>query len=183
MQIQKLKIQGLVKIECRVFGDERGFFTERFKKDWADELGLPEFVQENYSRSAYGVIRGLHYQFTPPQGKLVTCTRGRLLDVATDIRKGSPTYGQTEAVVLDGALPAWFWIPAGFAHGFQVLSEEGADLLYKTSAVYSAAGEGSIHWADADLKVPWVTQGTSPLLSGKDQQAQSFKEYSLKPVF
>lgn len=135
MKTQRFGIPELMLIEVPRFGDACGFFTERFKDDVFKKMGVEvNFLKDNYSRSAYGVLRGLHFQYDRPQSKLVTCTRGRIFDVAVDIRKNSKTFGQTRTTILDGARPSWFWVPAGFAHGFAVLSDEGADLWYKVDA-------------------------------------------------
>ena len=180
--VKKFSVQGPVLIDVKKFQDDRGFFAERYKKNWLLDLGLDiDFVQDNFSRSAAQVLRGLHFQFDRPQGKLVTCLRGKIFDVAVDIRKDSPTLGQSVSVELDGDNPQWFWIPAGFAHGFAVLSDDGADLLYKVDNYYNGKGEGAIHWNDADLKITWPIQ--KPLLSPKDEAAGSFKSYLLAPKF
>lgn len=155
MEVQKFNIEGLLLIKPTRFHDERGFFTERFRIDKMTELGLPPFVQENFSRSNYAVTRGLHYQVNPGQGKLVSCTRGHIFDVAVDIRKGSPTFGQHVAVELKGDEPMWFWVPAGFAHGFQVLSQEGADLWYKVDQYRNPEGERVLRWDDRELLIDW----------------------------
>jgi dTDP-4-dehydrorhamnose 3,5-epimerase len=182
MQVENLGLEGVKLITCKKLGDDRGFFCERYREDSFQEAGLLDrFVQENFSRSQYQVLRGLHYQFDRPQGKLVTCLRGRIFDVALDIRASSKTFGQHVVVELDGMNPQWLWVPAGFAHGFYVMSSEGADLLYKVTEYYNPAGESGIHWQDPNINVAWPT--SSPLLSVKDTQQKTFHEYSKKPVF
>ncbi|MGZ3769132.1 MAG: dTDP-4-dehydrorhamnose 3,5-epimerase [Bdellovibrio sp.] len=185
MNIQKFEIPDLMLIEVPRFGDSRGFFTERFKKDEYKKAGIEaDFVQDNYSRSAFGVLRGLHFQYDQPQAKLITCTRGRIFDVAVDIRKKSKTFGKVITVVLDGAQPSWFWIPAGFAHGFAVISDDGADLWYKVDALYNPQGEGAIHWNDPELNIQWPKEILSTLsLSGRDQRAASFADYKNNSKF
>lgn len=185
MNIHRFEIPELMLIEVPRFGDARGFFTERFKKDEYKAAGIEaDFIQDNYSRSAFGVLRGLHFQYSKPQGKLITCTRGRIFDVAVDIRKDSKTFGQAVTTILDGAKPSWFWIPAGFAHGFAVLSDEGADLWYKVDALYNPEGEGAILWSDAELNIQWPKEILDSIsLSGRDQQAASFAEYKAHPKF
>ncbi len=176
MKIEEFKISGLKLITPRVFQDERGFFCERFNLQQFKDLQIPtNYIQDNFSRSKKDVLRGLHYQNNPSQMKLVTCLRGKVLDVALDIRKDSPTYGHHQAVVLDGEIPQWFLIPAGFAHGFLVLSEEPADFYYKVDNYYNPFGEGSILWNDPDLGINW--QNSSPLVNGKDQKAHTWKSF------
>jgi dTDP-4-dehydrorhamnose 3,5-epimerase len=190
--VTSFSIQGPLRITPPVFGDDRGFFTERFRLQEFSEMGIPAMVQENYSRSQANVLRGLHYQFDQPQGKLVTATRGKILDVAVDIRVQSPTFGQHLSVILDGAKPEWFWIPPGFAHGFLVISDEGADVLYKVNNVYNPAGEGAIRWDDSNLGIDWLdslgggaTVGPqkSPVLSAKDLVAPAWEDYKKAPRF
>lgn len=160
--------------------DERGFFVERYHRARFAEAGLPtDFQQDNHSRSVPGTLRGLHYQHTPPQGKLVGVTRGRVLDVAVDIRPSSPTYGKYHAVELTGDNGLLFWIPAGFAHGFCVLGDEPADMLYKVSGLYSAGGEGGIAYNDPHLNIDWPLK--NPLVSARDKAQQSFASYRAAP--
>lgn len=179
--VQSFFIQGPLLITPKIFRDERGFFTERYRSAEFQELGISESVQENYSQSQARVLRGLHYQFNKPQSKMVTATRGKILDIAVDLRRSSKTLGQHIAVELDGSLPQWFFIPAGFAHGFCVISDEGADVLYKIDQIYNASGEASLRWDDSDLKIRWPIQ--KPLLSTKDQIAPSFSDYLRNPHF
>ena len=181
MNVDTISIEGLQLITLKCFGDDRGFFTERFRESFLKEFHLPPLIQDNFSRSSYGVLRGLHFQVNPTQGKLVTCMNGTIWDVAVDIRKGSPTYGQHVHVTLDGNKPQWFWIPAGFAHGFCVLSQQGADVMYKVDNYYSPKGDGGILWNDPTLKIEWPIQ--IPNLSAKDQILPSFEQYSQKPLF
>ena len=170
MNILKTKLQDCVIIEPRVFGDERGFFLETFQADRYAELAgidLP-FVQDNHSRSSKGVLRGLHFQKTKPQGKLVRVVKGEVFDVAVDIRQESPTFGQWESVILSEENKTQFWVPPGFAHGFIVLSNT-ADFEYKCTDYYDPSDEGSILWNDPDLDIPWPI--VSPILSNKDAGA------------
>jgi dTDP-4-dehydrorhamnose 3,5-epimerase len=170
MNVIKTKLKDCVIIEPKVFGDERGFFLETFQADrYADLAGiiLP-FVQDNHSRSSKGVLRGLHFQKTKPQGKLVRVVRGEVYDVAVDIRSDSPTYGQWEAVILSEENKTQFWVPPGFAHGFVVLSET-ADFEYKCTDYYDPSDEGSLLWNDPDLNIPWPID--NPKLSEKDANA------------
>lgn len=174
MEVQKFDIEGPLLIKLKTFHDNRGFFVERFNLAKFKELGLPtNFVQDNFSKSSYGVLRGLHYQFNPPQGKLVSCTRGEIFDVAVDVRKKSPTFGKHISVILDGDDPAWFWVPAGFAHGFCVTSKEGADVFYKVDNLWNGAGEGSIMWNDPHLAIKWPLE--NPIMSEKDKECRSFE--------
>jgi dTDP-4-dehydrorhamnose 3,5-epimerase len=170
MNLIKTKLKDCVIIEPKVFGDERGFFLETFQVDrYADLAGISlPFVQDNHSRSSRGVLRGLHFQKTKPQGKLVRVVRGEVYDVAVDIRSGSPTYGQWEAVILSEENKTQFWVPPGFAHGFVVLSET-ADFEYKCTDYYDPSDEGSLLWNDPDLNIPWPID--NPKLSEKDSNA------------
>jgi dTDP-4-dehydrorhamnose 3,5-epimerase len=163
-------------LEPKVFGDSRGFFFESFNtKDFADATGLNvNFVQDNHSKSAKGVLRGLHYQLQQAQGKLVRVTQGSVFDVAVDIRKSSPTFGKWVGCELSDTNHRQFWVPAGFAHGFVVLSES-ADFLYKTTDHYAPAHERCIAWNDPSIGIIWP-QGTTPSLSAKDQQGVNLNE-------
>lgn len=161
-------------IEPRVFGDDRGYFMETFHESVFRDLGLPtEWVQDNHSHSRYGVIRGLHYQLENPQGKLVRCTRGRILDVAVDIRRDSPTFGRWTAVELSEANKRMLYIPPKFAHGFSVLSEE-ADVLYKCTTLWHQPSDRSLIWNDPDLNIDW--QVTEPSVSPKDAIAPRLRD-------
>ncbi len=180
--MKKPTLAGLQLIELKIFGDDRGYFMERYQKERFQALGLPgEFIQDNLSRSKPGVIRGLHYQNNPAQGKLVGAIRGAIWDVVVDIRKNSPTYGKWEAFELSDTNGHLLWIPGGFAHGFCVLGNEPADVMYKVDAPYSPKTEGGILWSDAELKIEWPV--SNPIVSGKDQVLQTFQTYSLTPVF
>ncbi|MHB1375295.1 MAG: dTDP-4-dehydrorhamnose 3,5-epimerase [Thauera sp.] len=158
-------------LEPKVFGDARGFFLESWNAHSFRELtGLDvDFVQDNHSRSARGVLRGLHYQLQQPQGKLVRVVRGRVFDVAVDVRRASPRFGQWVGVELGEDDHRQLWIPPGFAHGFLVLSES-ADFLYKTTDYYAPQHERCIAWNDPQIGIDWPLQGAAPLLSGKDAQ-------------
>jgi dTDP-4-dehydrorhamnose 3,5-epimerase len=174
-------MEGLVLVELEIYGDERGFFAERFQAERFREHGLPtEFVQDNHSRSAPGVLRGLHYQHTPAQGKLMGVTRGRVWDVAVDIRPESPTYGRSVGMELSDMNGRMLWIPPGFAHGFCVIGDETADVLYKVDSLYNPGGEGGIAWSDPDLAVAWPV--AQPTVSARDQQLPSFAEYRAHPI-
>ncbi|QOF79238.1 dTDP-4-dehydrorhamnose 3,5-epimerase [Variovorax sp. 38R] len=180
MKATPTAIPEVLIIEPKVFGDARGFFFESFNQAAFDAaVGKHvSFVQDNHSRSAKGVLRGLHYQIQQPQGKLVRVTRGTVYDVAVDIRKSSPTFGQWVGVELNEQNQKQFWVPAGFAHGFLVLSES-ADFLYKTTEYYAPSHEKCIVWNDSDLNIQWPVAGLDPLLSQKDQQGSSFSEAAL----
>ncbi len=171
MKISHSKLKGCVIIEPRVFGDDRGFFLETFQAArYKQEAGIDlPFVQDNHSRSARGVLRGLHFQKTKPQGKLVRVVRGEVYDVAVDIRKGSATFGEWEGVILSEDNKKQFWVPPGFAHGFVVLSAT-ADFEYKCTDYYDPSDEGSILWSDPDLNIPWPI--ANPVLSTKDESAK-----------
>ena len=170
MNVIKTKLDGCVIIEPKVFGDERGFFLETFQAErYSSEAGITlPFVQDNHSRSSKSVLRGLHFQKTKPQGKLVRVVRGQVYDVAVDIRKGSPTYGQWEGLILSEENKTQLWVPPGFAHGFVVLSDT-ADFEYKCTDYYDPSDEGSILWNDSDLDIPWPID--NPILSNKDASA------------
>lgn len=181
LQIETFPISGLKLVTLKSFPDARGFFVERYKRSAFQEAGLPvDFVQDNFSRSGEKVLRGLHYQWDLPQGKLVTCTNGRIFDVAVDVRAGSPTFGQSVTVELDSEKPQWFWIPAGFAHGFSVLSA-GADVLYKCTSEYNGKCESGIIWSDPRLKIQWPY--TNPVVSPKDAEMQTLAQYEQNPKF
>jgi dTDP-4-dehydrorhamnose 3,5-epimerase len=164
-----------VIIEPEVFGDERGFFLETFHTSrYADLAGISlPFVQDNYSRSAKGVLRGLHFQKTKPQGKLISVVRGEVYDVAVDIRKGSSAFGQWVGVILSEENKKQLWVPPGFAHGFVVLSEI-ADFEYKCTDYYDPSDEGSILWNDPDLAIVWPVE--NPILSDKDLNANKLAD-------
>ncbi len=163
-------------IEPRAFGDDRGFFFESYQQERypAQGMTLP-FVQDNFSRSTQGVLRGLHYQLEKPQGKLVGVTRGTVVDVAVDIRYGSPHFGQSVSVVLDDVHHRQLYIPPGFAHGFYVLSET-ADFYYKCTDYYHAASERGVLWSDHELGIQWSLSAPEPLLAPKDKLYPCLKD-------
>jgi len=170
MKVTATALSGVLIIEPRVFGDERGFFFESFnQKAFRQATGVDvNFVQDNHSRSARGVLRGLHYQIEQPQGKLVRVVRGAVFDVAVDLRKSSPTFGQWLGLELTEENKRQLWIPAGFAHGFMTLSKS-ADFLYKTSDYYAPQFERCIAWDDPDLAIDWPLNDSQPLISVKDR--------------
>ena len=174
MKATKTSIADVLVIEPRVFGDERGFFFESFNENVFKELtGVDvHFVQDNHSRSAKNVLRGLHYQIKQAQGKLVRVTEGEVLDVAVDIRNASPTFGQWHSERLSAENKKQLWVPAGFAHGFVVLSDY-AEFLYKTTDYYAPENERCIAWNDVDLNIDWQING-EPDLSDKDKQGAAF---------
>lgn len=177
MNIIKTAIPDVLIFEPKVFGDERGFFFESFNhKLFEEAVGYPvTFVQDNHSKSSKGVLRGLHYQLQPhAQGKLVRCVAGEVFDVAVDIRKRSPTFGQWVGVHLTGENKRQLWIPEGFAHGFVTLSDT-AEFLYKTTNYYCVASDRGIAWNDEQLAVAWPIEGINLTLSDKDQKQPCFK--------
>jgi dTDP-4-dehydrorhamnose 3,5-epimerase len=186
MKIIPTAIPDVLILEPKVFGDERGFFYESFnQQQFAAHTGLnPQFVQDNHSRSARHVLRGLHYQIQQAQGKLVRVTTGAVYDVAVDIRQDSPTFGQWVGVTLSAENKRQLWLPPGMAHGFLVLSEF-ADFLYKTTDYYAPQYDRCILWNDPDLAIDWPLQGAQPILSHKDQAgcrlktAELFTDHSL----
>ena len=168
-------LPGVFTLEPRVFGDERGFFFESYNRRIMAEVGiLEEFVQDNHSCSSRNVLRGLHYQLKHPQGKLVRVVDGEILDVAVDMRRSSPTFGRWEAVRLSGENKRMLWIPAGFAHGFRVLSEK-AHVLYKATDFYSPEHERTLAWNDPQLKINWELDG-EPIVSAKDRRGVAFHD-------
>ncbi|RSZ33447.1 dTDP-4-dehydrorhamnose 3,5-epimerase [Variovorax beijingensis] len=177
MKATPTAIPEVLIIEPKVFGDARGFFYESFNGKAFDEaVGRHvEFVQDNHSRSAKGVLRGLHYQIQQPQGKLVRVVRGAVFDVAVDIRKSSPTFGKWVGVELSEDNHRQLWVPEGFAHGFLVLSET-AEFLYKTTDYYAPAHERSIVWSDATIGIEWPDAGMGPVLSAKDELGVSLSQ-------
>jgi len=166
---ERLKPEGLVLVRPKVFNDGRGFFVETYKRSDFEKAGITaDFVQDNHSRSAKGVLRGLHYQKgAHAQGKLVRCSSGRILDVAVDIRKNSPTLGKWASVELSSAEAQMLYVPPGFAHGFLVLSEL-AEVIYKCTKEYAPAAEAGIRWDDPALGIPWPEE--NPLVSEKDKK-------------
>lgn len=176
MKVTRFAIEGPIAIEPRVFGDARGFFMESWSRRAFAEIGVDcDFVQDNHSRSARGVLRGLHFQDPMAQGKLVRVTRGRAWDVAVDIRRASPTYGQWAAVELSAEAHNLFWVPPGFAHGFLSL-EEGTDFLYKCTQYYAPEHEQAIRWDDPDLAIAWPLADITPQVSTKDEAALAFRD-------
>lgn len=175
MRVIAADIPDVLIIEPRVFGDERGFFYESFnQKIWEKETGLRTmFVQDNHSRSTRNVLRGLHYQISQSQGKLVRVIAGKVFDVAVDIRKSSPTFGKWVGFALSAENKLIMWIPEGFAHGFLVLSDV-ADFLYKTTDYWMPEYERTIIWNDPDLSIKWPLRG-HPVLSSKDSDGLAFK--------
>jgi dTDP-4-dehydrorhamnose 3,5-epimerase len=168
------KLDGVVLIEPVVHGDERGFMLESYARGEWGELGVDvDFVQHNHSRSSKGTLRGIHFQTAPGQAKLVRCARGAIIDVAVDLRRESPTYGEWEAHVLDDSTHRQLFVPVGFGHGFAVLSEV-ADVCYQVSSLYDPATEAGIAWDDPDVGVDW--QVSEPLLSERDKKAPTLSE-------
>ena len=182
MQAVQTAIPDLLIIEPRVFGDARGFFFESFNQKEFEQLTgrAHTFVQDNHSRSARHVLRGMHYQIKQPQGKLVRVVAGEVFDVAVDIRRSSPTFGQWVGSILSAENKRMLWVPEGFAHGFVVLSEY-AELLYKTTDYWVPEYERSILWNDPDLAIDWPLRGNAPILSKKDQEAVHFRQVELFP--
>lgn len=175
MKVLPTDVQDVVIIEPKVFGDHRGFFLETFQADRYRELaGINlEFVQDNHSRSSKGVLRGLHFQKSKPQGKLVRVVRGEVFDVAVDIRKDSPTFGKWAGVILSEENKKQFWVPPGLAHGFVTLSDT-ADFEYKCTDYYDPSDEGCLIWNDPNIGIKWPLN--APLLSEKDAVGSSFEE-------
>ncbi len=176
MQIHQTDLPGVVIIEPKVFGDERGYFMETWNQErYAAGVTSDSFVQDNVSFSRKGVLRGLHFQKINPQGKLVYVLQGEVFDVALDIRVGSPTFGKWTSVVLSAENKRQFFIPAGFAHGFCVTSDT-ALFAYKCTDKYNPQSEGSVLWNDPDLNIPWPTD--APELSAKDSQGTKLADYA-----
>ena len=174
MQIEELSVTGVKVITPKVFGDQRGFFLESFNKRLYDEAGIQgEFVQDNHSKSAKGVIRGLHFQKEYPQGKLVRVTAGEVWDVILDIRKGSPSFGQWVGVHISAENKKQVWVPAGLAHGFAVLSEI-AEFMYKVTDYYHPEDEKGVLWDDPSLKIDWKVKDA--VLSEKDRLLPRFQD-------
>jgi dTDP-4-dehydrorhamnose 3,5-epimerase len=173
MEAKNLRLKGLKLLSPRVFHDDRGFFKETFHESRYAELGLlNRFVQDNYSFSKKNVIRGMHFQSDPGQDKLVSVIQGKIFDVAVDLRKDSPTFGEWEGVYLDGESQEQLFIPRGFAHGFCVVSDEGAHVTYKVSALYDPATEKTFRYDD--LNIEWPVE--NPIISARDLEAPSFLE-------
>lgn len=168
-------LPGMLVLEPRVFGDERGFFLESYNEQVMGEIGIDErFVQDNHSSSQRNVLRGLHYQIKHAQGKLVRVVEGEILDVAVDLRRSSATFGGWEAVRLSGENKRMLWVPAGFAHGFRVTSEK-AHVLYKATDYYAPEYERTLAWNDPELKIDWELEG-QPIVSAKDQRGVALRD-------
>ncbi|TAL85207.1 MAG: dTDP-4-dehydrorhamnose 3,5-epimerase [Rhodanobacter sp.] len=183
MKVIETTLPGALIIEPTVFGDARGFFYESYNQGtWRDAGFDVKFVQTNVSRSARGVLRGLHYQWPSPQAKLVNVLEGEVYDVAVDIRRGSPSFGQSAGVMLTAENHRHFWVPEGFAHGFCVLSEF-ATFSYQCTALYDAKADAGIRWNDAELGIDWPL--SEPLLSDKDRKTPFLKDVAPErlPVF
>lgn len=177
MKIVDTSIPEVKIIEAQVFGDERGFFMETFRANIMDELtGGKPFVQDNHSKSARGILRGLHYQLQHTQGKLVRVVQGQVFDVAVDLRKNSPTFGQWVGEILSEDNKKQLWVPEGFAHGFYVMSET-AEFVYKCTDYYHPESDRSLLWSDQEIGIEWpLVNGAEPLLSDKDKNAKTFNE-------
>ena len=180
MKVIKTKLEGVVIIEPQVFFDDRGYFFESFSQQRFNEQVAPiTFVQDNESKSSYGVLRGLHFQKSPfAQSKLVRVVKGKVLDVAVDLRKNSPTFGQYESVVLSEENKRQFFIPQGFAHGFAVLSEE-AIFQYKCDNYYAPQSEGSVRWNDPTIAIDWQLPEKDIILSAKDEKAPLLSQLTI----
>ena len=177
MKFIETNIPDVKIIEPQVFGDERGFFMETFRTTLFNEhCGEREFVQENHSKSSHGILRGLHYQTENTQGKLVRVTKGEVFDVAVDMRKDSPTFGQWAGVLLSAENKRQLWVPEGFAHGFYVTTDE-AEFVYKCTDIYNPSAEVSIKWDDPEINIEWpISLDQKPLLSAKDENGLSFSD-------
>ncbi len=178
MRTVPCRLPGLTVIEPDVHGDERGFFSETYRRAWHESVGIPagqEFIQDNHSRSSHGVVRGMHFHIGPGVAKLVRCSRGRILDVAVDLRRGSPTYRHWEGVELDSESLRELYVPVGFAHGFCVLSDV-ADVLYKQTAYYDPAVERGIAWDDPDIAIAWPLPLDELIVSERDRAAPRLGE-------
>jgi len=176
MEIIKTVIPDVLIFKPKVWGDERGYFYESFRQNWFDDLNVnPNFVQDNQSSSQKNVLRGLHYQIQKPQGKLVRVISGEVFDVAVDLRKSSPTFGQSVGIHLSSENKLMLWIPPGFAHGFSVVSEQ-AELYYKCTEYYAPEYDRSLLWNDPQLDIQWPLDGNEPILSAKDLAAKRLSE-------
>jgi dTDP-4-dehydrorhamnose 3,5-epimerase len=181
LNIRETTLPGVLLIEPKVFGDQRGFFMETYRLDAFRDAGITEpFVQDNHSRSARGVLRGLHYQEPNAQGKLVRCTRGAIFDVAVDIRRGSPTFGRWFGIELSDANKRMLWVPPGFAHGFCALEDE-SDLVYKCTTIYDPAADRAILWNDPEIGIEWPIE--APVLSMKDANAPRLAGATVLPIY
>ena len=176
MKVERASIADVLVIEPRLFGDARGFFMETWNARTFKENGLTaQFVQDNHSRSAKNVVRGLHYQVQSSQGKLIRVTAGAVWDVAVDLRRGSPSFGRWTGTRLEAGSPRMLWIPPGFAHGFLVLSDS-ADVQYKTTDFYAPEHERTLLWNDPALAIDWPLAGREPVLSDKDRHGTPFAQ-------
>jgi dTDP-4-dehydrorhamnose 3,5-epimerase len=177
VEFKQTSIPGLILVEPRVFGDERGFFMETFQLEKFSQAGIREtFVQDNHSGSVQGTLRGLHYQIRQAQGKLVRVAAGEVFDVAVDLRKSSPTFGQWEGICLSAENKLQLWIPPGFAHGFYVMSD-WAEVLYKATDFYAPAWERTLVWNDPQVGIHWpLVDGNQPTLSKKDLLGNQLEE-------
>lgn len=178
MRVIPTRLPGLVAMEPATHGDERGFFCETYRSEWHAELGIAaeeRFVQDNHSRSTRGVVRGMHFHIGPGVAKLVRCARGRIVDINVDLRQGSPTYGEWEAVELDDESMRELLVPIGFGHGFCVLSDV-ADVIYKQTAYYDPAVERGIAWNDPDIGIEWPLPKDELIVSERDMQAPLLRE-------
>ena len=182
MQVERLSLDGPLLLTPKVFGDDRGYFLESWnRRSFAEALGIPEaevasFVQDNQSRSSRGVLRGLHYQVAPEaQAKLVRCVAGEIFDVAVDLRRNSPSFGQWTGARLSGTNHRQLWVPVGFAHGFLTLSDT-AEVLYKTVGYWNRSCERSLRWNDPTIGIEWPSTGIEPLLADKDAAAPGLAE-------
>jgi dTDP-4-dehydrorhamnose 3,5-epimerase len=175
MQVSKTKLKDVLIFEPKIFGDERGFFMETFRKDFfTEQTGITELVQDNHSKSGQGILRGLHYQLEHTQGKLVRVAQGSVFDVVVDLRQSSSTFGQWHGLELSAQNNKQLWVPAGFAHGFYVTSET-AEFVYKCTDYYHPQSEVSIKWDDPSLGIDWpLVNGKQPSLSAKDVVGESF---------
>jgi len=185
MQIVETSLAGLVALEPDLHGDERGFFVETYRRAWHEPAGIPPaeaFIQDNHSRSVRGVLRGMHFQVGEGVAKLVRCARGRILDVAVDLRAGSPTYGRWAGVELDEQSMRELYVPVGFAHGFLVLSDV-ADVMYKQTAYYDGALERGIAWNDPDVAVEWPLPESELIVSERDAVAPLLREIAAELPF
>jgi dTDP-4-dehydrorhamnose 3,5-epimerase len=185
MRVLATRLSGLVAVEPAAFADERGFFCETYRSQWHEELGISEharFIQDNHSRSSRGVLRGMHFQLGDGAAKLVRCSRGRILDVAVDLRRESPTYGRWDAVELDDESMRELYVPVGFAHGFCVLSDV-ADVIYKQTAYYDPLLERSIAWNDPDVGIEWPLTVDELIVSERDASAPLLSEIEHELAF
>jgi dTDP-4-dehydrorhamnose 3,5-epimerase len=182
MKFTPASISDILLIEPKVFGDDRGFFMETYQAKLFAEMGLPtKFVQDNHSGSRQGTLRGLHYQIHHPQGKLVRVVVGEIFDVAVDLRRSSPTFGRCESILLSAQNRLQIWIPAGFAHGFYVISE-WAEVVYKATDYYAPQWERTLLWNDPDIGIGWpLSEVVSPTISTKDAQGKPLHEADLYP--